>query len=256
MTQEEKVDLWMPFYVGDYLADTMHLSAAEHGGYLMLILHYWKSGPIPDDDARLAIISRLGDAWGNASGIIRAFFKHRDGMLVHDRIDREKVSASSNKSKKVAKAKAAADARWKNNAQSNACGMPQVMHGECPSPSPSPSPKGELKSNSADAPKYSAKDDLLASGVAEQTASDWLKLRAAKKAPATKTALDAVRKEAAEAGLSLDSALQICCTRGWQGFKAAWVTQNGGASPQKTKGNHGNFSTQDYRAGVSADGKF
>lgn len=145
----EKVDLWMPFYVGDYLADTMHLSAAEHGGYLMLILHYWKSGPIADDDTRLAIISRMGDAWGNASSTIRAFFKHRDGMLVHDRIDREKVEASSNKSKKVAKAKAAADARWNKEAPSNAQSMPQAKPEGCPSPSPSPSPNGEIKNNVA-----------------------------------------------------------------------------------------------------------
>ena len=85
-----KADIWMPFYVADYLADTMHLSPAEHGGYLMLILHYWKSGPIQNDDGRLAIISRMGDAWSNASSTIKAFFEHQDGMLVHGRIDKEK----------------------------------------------------------------------------------------------------------------------------------------------------------------------
>tara|TARA_R110000782_G_scaffold201861_1_gene290460 strand:- start:485 stop:1252 length:768 start_codon:yes stop_codon:yes gene_type:complete len=134
-----KADIWMPFYVADYLSDTMHLTPAEHGGYLMLILHYWKSGPIPDDDARLATISRLGDAWSNASSTLRAFFKQQDGMLVHSRIDREKVDALDNKAKNQARAKAAADKRWSKNATSNAPSMPQALLNECPSPSPSSS---------------------------------------------------------------------------------------------------------------------
>lgn len=137
MAEKTKADIWMPFYVGDYLADTMHLSPAEHGGYLMLILHYWKSGPIPDDDVRLSIISRMGDAWSNASATIRAFFEHADGMLVHKRIDMQKADAVGNKDKKTTRAKAAADARWGKNATSNATSNAQALLDECPSSSPS-----------------------------------------------------------------------------------------------------------------------
>jgi len=142
-----KADIWMPFYVSDYLADTMHLSTEEHGAYLMLILHYWKSGPIPDDDARLALITKMGDAWSNASSTLKAFFKQCNGMLIHSRIDKERQDAIDNKDRNQARARAAASKRWENNAPSNATSIPQAMLNECPSPSPSPNniePKGSL----------------------------------------------------------------------------------------------------------------
>ena len=49
----------MPFYVGDYLGDTGHLSTTQHGAYILLICHYWRNGGLPDDDAKLARIAKL-----------------------------------------------------------------------------------------------------------------------------------------------------------------------------------------------------
>jgi hypothetical protein len=63
-------------------------------------------------------------------------------------------------------------------------------------------------------------------GVSEQTWSDFKRLRAAKKAPVTARALDGIYKEAMKAGMSLESALQEMCARGWAGFKAEWVQKN------------------------------
>ena len=64
---------------------------------------------------------------------------------------------------------------------------------------------------------------LLAEGVSEKAARDWLAVRKAKRAVLTETALDDVKAEAAKAGLSLHDAVVLCAARSWQGFNATWL---------------------------------
>lgn len=82
---------WMPLYVADYLADTMHLTGAEHGAYLLLIMHYWQKGSLPNDDRKLASIARaLPEQWSSMRGTIAEFF---GPDWTHARIDAELKSA-------------------------------------------------------------------------------------------------------------------------------------------------------------------
>lgn len=86
--------------------------------------------------------------------------------------------------------------------------------------------------------------------VEEQTWSDFLELRKAKRSPLTQTALNAIRKEAGKAGLSLDSAISECCARGWVGFKSDWLSsssKNGSAQKEEK------FSVSDY---IFGQGKY
>lgn len=76
-------------------------------------------------------------------------------------------------------------------------------------------------------------------GVSDFVWADFKKLRTAKKAPITQTALDGIAREAAKAGVTLEKALQTCCERGWTGFKSDWVAeqpqvQRGPALPHQT----------------------
>lgn len=82
---------WMPLYVGDYLADTMHLSTVEHGAYLLLIMAYWKRGsPLPDDDRALAAIARMPlKRWISARSTLIDLFQNGEGCWRHRRIDLE-----------------------------------------------------------------------------------------------------------------------------------------------------------------------
>lgn len=59
--------------------------------------------------------------------------------------------------------------------------------------------------------------------VTEQVWEDFLLTRKEKKAPLTQTALDLIKGEAEKAGIGLNEALSMACSRGWQSFKAEWV---------------------------------
>lgn len=108
-----KTSAWMPLYIGDYLADTMHLTTAEHGAYLLLIMHYWRMQALPDDDKSLASIAKVTQKlWDGGLGlVIRRFFQVDAGELRHKRIDAELQKALGNSSKR----RDAANARWKQN---------------------------------------------------------------------------------------------------------------------------------------------
>lgn len=65
---------WFPFYPGEYLADTAHLTTEEHGAYLLLLCHAWNhDGLIPEAESRRAAIckmhtNRLKKVWETLGG--------------------------------------------------------------------------------------------------------------------------------------------------------------------------------------------
>lgn len=156
---KDKADVWMPLYIGDYLADTTRLTTEQHGAYLLLLMDYWRNGPPPNDDATLAQITRLvPTAWKKAKPAVLRFFSDIDGMLHQKRADEELQASQTRKDAAVAKATLAAEKRWGKKPPAttpgNAPSMPQALppevvdelpeavHGEmlgtCPSSSPSP----------------------------------------------------------------------------------------------------------------------
>lgn len=157
----KKPDLWMPFYVGDYLADTLHLGVAEHGAYMLLLCHGWMNeGRIPAEEEELANISHLGaEGWKKSGKKLLKFFKVEGDHLVQKRQVAELAKARAAQDSLRAKGKMGADKRWHKdspanapanaransqanapaNSPGNACATAQAMPADAPPPSPSPS---------------------------------------------------------------------------------------------------------------------
>ena len=62
-------------------------------------------------------------------------------------------------------------------------------------------------------------------GVSDVIFKDYMEVRKAKKAKWTETALKGLVRESEKAKITLQEAMQICCERGWVGFKAEWIQQ-------------------------------
>jgi uncharacterized protein YdaU (DUF1376 family) len=114
----------MSLHIGDYLKDTRHLRALEHGAYFLLIMHYWTKGGLPDDDRQLSAIACMSDKeWKKARPTIEAFFT---AGWRHKRIDQELADATERYERRVAAGRKGGVAKAQHSS-SNARPMPPAM---------------------------------------------------------------------------------------------------------------------------------
>jgi uncharacterized protein YdaU (DUF1376 family) len=122
---------WMPLYIADYIRDTSHLRALESGAYLHLIMAYWVSGKLPNDDRQLATIAKLTDReWKACKAVLAEFFG--PDWSSHKRIDKELAETAKRGEVLSEKARNAANKRWSKHAAS----MPQASPEHIPSNAP------------------------------------------------------------------------------------------------------------------------
>ena len=118
---------WMPFYVADYLADTRHLGALEHGAYLLLLMHYWQTGGLPDDDGRLARIAcTTPSEWRKIRSALADFF---EPGWKHGRVERELL-----KSREIGDKRRAAAESKHYGSNANAYANAEQKHTQSQSP--------------------------------------------------------------------------------------------------------------------------
>lgn len=88
---------YMKLYVADYLGDTHHLGALEHGAYLLLLMSMWRAGgSLPSADANLAKLARCTpDEWAQIRDVVLPFFQRRGGRITHKRLLAEKAKYDS-----------------------------------------------------------------------------------------------------------------------------------------------------------------
>lgn len=88
---------FMQLYVGDYLADTLHLTTEQHGAYLLLLMTMWRAGAsLPNDPAKLARIARVSPKrWGQVWEGVAEFFDIEGDTITNRRLTKEHQKAVS-----------------------------------------------------------------------------------------------------------------------------------------------------------------
>lgn len=112
-----KVDIFFPMYIGDYLADTTHLTTRQHGAYHLLMYYYWRTRkPLPTDVERLLNVCSLSvDEWEVDGPVILEFFERKKEGYFHKRIEQELQKALRNREQKSLAGKHSAENRKKKN---------------------------------------------------------------------------------------------------------------------------------------------
>lgn len=178
------IDIWFPFYYGDYLKDTMQLTAERHGIYLLLMIHCWQNESIEDDIDSIAMIAKVQPDNKSLTYILEKYFVKKDGKYFQNRITKELKCARENKEKNHERAKRAAEARWSNDATSNATSMLQASDKQCLSNAtdhaktmleqcPSPSPSSSHTNTPTESPKPKKKKGRFTPDYSFIVSDEW-----------------------------------------------------------------------------------
>jgi len=151
---EDKVDVYMPLYVRDFLTSTIGWTACERGHYLTLLMLQWDRDGLP---AELDALDRLSPGVGDVWAMLQDKFPiEADGQRRNSRLEDHRDRAVELRRKRSQAGKAAAAARVCSiNRSSN---VEQTFNDRSsidnhpPSPSPSPSDAGISSSEEINQP--------------------------------------------------------------------------------------------------------
>jgi uncharacterized protein YdaU (DUF1376 family) len=204
---------YFQFEIKEWISNTAHLTLEEEAVYLRLINFYYDSEKaIPFDLALISRKLRINNIELTES-ILHEFFTESNEGYIHDRCDMEitKYRAKSQQASRAGKA----SAEKRSNASLTPVQRPSnqslIINQE------------SLINNHI---KPIAPKVAVPIGVSEDLWKDFLTLRKSKKLPVTLTAFKGITREAEKAKKSISEVLQICCERGWGGFKAEWLIES------------------------------
>lgn len=107
----------MPLWTDAYISDTLHLSAAEHGAYLLLLMAMWRNGGVlPNDDKTLARISRLSARqWVKSKPTLMRFMVFDGKWISQPKLQKTLSDVRKKSTSQAAKAKA----KWRKYKNTN-----------------------------------------------------------------------------------------------------------------------------------------
>lgn len=120
-------------YVDKFVQGTLTLTAEETGAYILLLCYQWDNNYLPLDEKKLKLIARLSGR--NATNVLRTVlekFQLIDNVgYSNKRLEVERKNYIEKRGKNVERAVNAANARWNNDANSNATSIQQAKHKQC-----------------------------------------------------------------------------------------------------------------------------
>jgi uncharacterized protein YdaU (DUF1376 family) len=234
------------FNIGDYASHTKGLTLLEDLAYRRLLDEYYLTErPLNGCSTDVARMIGMRGNEQEVDYVLRSFFtKNDEGFWINARADRE-IQHFKSKSEKSSRAGKASAERRLNERSTNV----QRMFNGCSTnvqPTNNQQPitnnqNKEINNKDSDEEKKNKKQQAARatrsnfskpSDVDEKVWNDWLQHRKLKKAVVTETVLKTIRREALQASMTLQDALETMCTRGWTGFKAEWMKSNGRQSVQ------------------------
>lgn len=196
------------FNIGDYASHTRGLSLFEDLAYRRLLdVYYLQERPLNSGVASVARQIGMADHVDAVKFVLECHFSLTADGWINIRADKE-IAIFHSKIEQASRAgKASAERR--SNTRST---VVQLNINQ------------EPITNNQEPKKRQRTVVQCPSDVDPQIWADYMTFRKAKKAPITQTSLKGIEREAQKAGWTLNQAIQECVNRGWQGFKAAWVS--------------------------------
>lgn len=209
-------------HIGDFIKDTSFLTNEEVGIYMKLLwLYYDTESPLPNSMFELSMKVNGRNKEEIISGLLGMFFSLEGERWHHKRCDKE-IAHYHQQLEAASKAGKASAAKRAMNKRSTDVQQPFNERTTNVQPTNNQQP---ITNNQQPIIKRGSASSLKPDDVSESVWSDFLALRKANKSPLTETALKGIKREAVNAGMTLEKVLQLCCARGWRGFKAEWVTE-------------------------------
>jgi hypothetical protein len=220
-------------------------NGALRGALLLLWAEAWGEQPcgsLPNDDELISLLIDMPAATfaKNREVLLRGWWLADDGRLYHDTVTDRVMTMLA---KRASDAKRTADKRARDAAAAAAkAGLTDVSRVTPPGAtgefdtrtsntrtSTENPPKPPRKRRGAAAQDLIPVEQLVADGVQQQHATDWLAIRKEKNLPLTLTAWEETKAEAVKAGMSIDEAIRYSTVRSRGGFRAAWIAQDSAA---------------------------
>jgi len=204
-------------HIGDYSKKAGRLTMLQHGSYTLLLDACYDREKFPT----------LGDAidWCWASNqeeidavkfVLSKFFTLDGDVYVQNRIQEEINSYHGNAAtnKRIAIDRETKRRENNTNRAENSTNREQSVNEPPPNHKPLTTNHKPITKNQE--PKYKPP-------IGDKLLADWLEVRKAKRAgKLTETAFNGLAREAALASITPEQAVQVCCERSWQSFKAEW----------------------------------